>query len=231
MEIKRSRMKYIVVLILELSANYTHAQNSIQITYEQIPAGYDSITARKIAKDNMKWRMIYNDSFALVYGLVGGVDKVNTKKSKVIGGKILHHSTFWDLSTNKLYEEVNYPKKDRFLIERDTLTGYEWQPLTLEKTILNYACKSALATNKDGKHIIVFYTTQLKFDKGYFLYKGAPGTILESIDQSWGRQGNHFVAVSIEEIEKTIEAPKNVEIITWEDYQRRKETPINKNPL
>lgn len=74
-------------------------------------------------------------------------------------------------------------RKPEYWANIDTSEFKKWRFMNAEKKILGYTCKPALSINEKNDSILVWYTEELKYKKGFLFYFGIPGIVLEVYDQ------------------------------------------------
>ena len=164
-------MRFLIVFLLLLGSYSAQSQQGISIEYERqslkklYPAQYS--------------RFVFNDSFAFYYFFLKGYDPL--KKSLFFSKSILHHAIFYNKQDNIIYNHVNLPLGNTFLVT-DTIKTNSWVTVPGEKNILGYKCISAI--NEDSKRGVtkIWYTSVLGTTLGHPWYAGLPGIPLEIID-------------------------------------------------
>ncbi|MFT3911579.1 MAG: GLPGLI family protein [Ferruginibacter sp.] len=217
--IKTSIYKKIIVLIfLFFGMNEGKCQRAIEINYKRSLLDYtDSIGTRYIASEApFKPRMIFNDSFALVYFYSNSYGR--RIKDKEIGRKMLHHERFYDFITGEKLDELLSQGKEKYILKAKA-PSWNWHFLNDERIVLGKTCHAALSVNAKNDSILVWYTNDLAFKKGPLFYDSIPGVVLEAYDQSWDQ---HFLAVEIKEIDIKIVPPEGTKI-SMDEWTRIRE--------
>ncbi len=167
-------MKYILVLLLSLSALHVYAQNSTSIVYKT-----KDITDQTLLFHS---RHVFNDSFSLYYFYR---EKDPLKKSLVFGDKIIHHGIFADRINKIRYEENDFPAGDPF-IQKVDYKKEEWTTLPATKMIMGYQCNGLVKGTEGKDKITVWYTNQLGSGFGNAYFNNLPGVCLQVYDQKYG---------------------------------------------
>ena len=216
-----------ILFLFPLFFLYTSArsQSVLDIKYEQLPLNFQEVNTANFHSwaTPIKLRMVANDSFCLVF--CRDIPKELRRNQKQLGDKLVNHGYFHDFMTGKKFSEIKLPKDftyfavnipdtasipeqsitrttDYHYLVEDSLFASNWQLLDLQKTILKRNCRAALAIDKNNDSIMVWYTMELAFKKGFLWYDGLPGIVLEVYDQ---KRNVHVKATGIKE--------KNIRII------------------
>jgi len=201
-------MKIILTFISLIFSFISYAQTGTSIKYkresmsDQYPAQYS--------------RFVYNDSFAFHYFYANVTDPL--RKEKIFSKRMVHHSFFCNKASNNIYNEVNYPAGNTFLI-KDTLQNDQWQLSGGKKNIGGIDCISYLKITPKNDTVLVFISKELGDGKGYGLYTGLPGTPLEIYDQEID---SHLIAVEIKKDDYSFVLPDKKIVSRKEYYERRK---------
>ncbi len=209
-------------MLLLFSYLKINAQTALKIEYKQTfldgPIGSIKLdeNGNKILKEVgvSKIRMIINDSFGIVYHFGNNYDPF--KHKKIIGDKLVHHTTFLDFTNLEYYEESNFPKGNKFLILCNDSVIQKWEITEDVKYILGNKCNAALSVDENNDSTLVWFTSELKFKKGFLFYQAIPGVVLEASTQKRG--GIKYIATKIEEIDLKIIRPTEGVKITYNDY-------------
>ncbi|MFN0081953.1 MAG: GLPGLI family protein [Ferruginibacter sp.] len=214
-------MKFSIFFLLFCASN-VFAQSSISIIYTRdiigdvprpaiLPAGGNYFVG---PPKKPFFRMVFNDSLGIVYQFLQNQDPI--KRRKIVGDKLIHNATFFDLKNNKYYDEVNYPDKNKYLITEHPRFEKSWVFYDNTKVILGYSCKQALAVDNNNDSTMIWYTTELKFKRAGLFYNDVPGVVLEAYEQ--GDVTRHFIAAKIEETSKTLAFPVEGQIISRKEF-------------
>ncbi len=177
-------------------------QRAIEINYDRTVLNNPDGTKYEGFQSVYIPRIIFNDSFSLMYFY--NETSSHHYKGKQVGNKLMHHGIFTNFITGEKFAEVNWSKKEKYLLD-DSIRSWNWQYLKDEVKILNKTCNTALSINSNNDSILVFYTTDIEFKKAMFWYDGLPGVPLEIFDQ---RRNMHFKAIEIRETDIRIVPPQ-----------------------
>jgi GLPGLI family protein len=194
-------------------STYGNSQSAIEIEYHREVLNDDAETFFQTPSVYMP-RMVFNDSFALVYFF----DHTDNRgiKGKKIGHKIMHHGTFYNFIKGEKLWEVKWSKKEKYLI-KDTTAGDVWQFLSNERTILNQICHAALSVKSNGDSVLVWYTKDINFQNGPLFYDNIPGVVLEAFDQN---RHQHFLAIKIKTISIKLVSPEEGILLSALEWER-----------
>lgn len=214
-------MKTIILFLLVIFIQTTgYCQSVIDIQYTRYDLRLNEKNQEPSPSAYMP-RMVFNDSFALVYFFSSYDNKAI--RGKKIGHKLMHHGTFHNLITRETFWEIKWSDKNKYLV-KDT-TAETWQFFDESRTILNKTCHGALSVNKNNDSIIVWYTTDLLFKNGPLFYKNIPGVVLESYDQ---RKNQHYLATKIKEHAILLVQPEEGKFVSPAEWEQIRSNYSNK---
>ncbi len=155
-----------IIFLAVLISFFSAAQSGYSVEYEIKHANLSSLQYA---------RLISNDSFAFFYYR----EEIDTlKEATVFSKKIIHHAAFTDKFSNLIYDQVNYPPGNQYII-KDSIENFEWLPQKGTKIILGYTCYAV-----KNKRVLVWYTKAFGEGKGFLLYGGLPGLPMQIKDKS-----------------------------------------------
>jgi GLPGLI family protein len=211
---------FLLLAFILIVSRQSYCQSAIEIEYYREGLHY---LDRDIAVDA---RMVFNDSFALVYCYTGSLNKHLPKKQ--VGDKLIHHAIFYNFITNEKLKEVNWPVGQKYLV-RDTVEVLNWQFFNNKKKILSKTCAMALSVNQVNDSILVWYTKDLLFQKGPLFYDHIPGVVLEVFDQELNE---HIIATKIVDRRIALLAPVEGTKISLSEFRQMREVkgPTSQKP-
>jgi GLPGLI family protein len=189
------------------------AQDAYTITYSNSlfyvfdSAGNPLITNPR----NLLTKLVINDHQSYYYTYQVGNNYYNPKTP--MGKKFLPHSDY----TNKTEQKVISQFGNEYRVVEKLIIP-NWQLSEEKQSIAGFNCnKAILKTDKDS--LIAWYTEKLPSIFGPYLYRGLPGTILET---TLFRSDNIYriTAILVEEKTNPIVIPKKGKLITWEEWQK-----------
>jgi GLPGLI family protein len=225
-------MKFLIYLPILLLSCFAKAQQGYNVTYkltvEELP-DFSSLNNSNRPAVGYN-RLVCNDSVSFTYGTPSLKDPM--KDSKAYGSKVFHHSIVNNFSKQQCFHGVAYqlPVKKRYFV-LDSVKSEDWIFEDTIKTILGYKCRKAfLSTIKWIKvdtiyksyedNTIVWYAEEIKLPFGPLQYYGLPGLVLEVYDQRY--MGRHILATSIKKESVSIIIPKDIKVVTAEEFRKRK---------
>ena len=208
-------MRITWVILFSLFFSELYSQESVEIRYWRSRLSYKEVNtmtvhSRQIPADV---RLFFTDSMAYCYSFrMDGTNPCRNKK--VIGDKLVHHGCFRNYATNEHFDEVVWPGADNYLI-KDTIREYHWQFFDTHKKILKRDCAAALHVNEKNDSLLVWYTTDMPYQKGQLWYNNIPGVILQVEDQE---RDILIKAYRIKEHSKQIVTPREGIIVTRQQW-------------
>jgi GLPGLI family protein len=213
------RIRFIILFFFIVVV--ANAQTTLKIEYNHSTMlnhfNYNTNQNQSFISQGESVRMLLNDSMAHIHNFREGLDPYK-KNKKIFGKKLIHHGEFLDFKNLNYYSESNEAGFPSCLIARDCSNILKWKIAPENtKVILGNKCIAAYGLTEKSDTTLVYFTSDLKFKKGFLFYEGIPGVVLESFVQLNGSV-IHFEAVKIEEVALQLVAPECKRIISCEEY-------------